>query len=93
MLIGTIPAAIVGFACVGAGLAASFPLALGAAGRTPGLASGTAIGAVATAGYTGFLVGAPSIGFIAEHAGLRSALALVVVLCLVGATLAGSLKR
>jgi Na+/melibiose symporter-like transporter len=67
LLVGTVPAAIVGFGCVGAGLAASFPLALGAAGRTPGLASGTAIGAVATAGYTGFLVGAPLIGFLAEY--------------------------
>jgi MFS family permease len=93
MLIGTVPAAIVGFACVGAGLAASFPLALAAAGRTPGLAAGTAIGAVATAGYTGFLVGAPTIGFISEWAGLRAALVLVAVLCLVSASLAGTVRR
>lgn len=93
LALGGIPAAVFGFACVGAGLAAGFPLALGAAGRTPGLASGTAIGAVSTAGYTGFLVGAPLIGFLAERAGLRLALALVVVLCLVSAALAGSVRR
>lgn len=93
LLLGTIPAAIVGFACVGAGLATGFPLALSAAGRTPGLASGTAIGAVATAGYTGFPVGAPLIGFLSERAGLRLALVLVVALCLVSAMLAGSVGR
>jgi hypothetical protein len=60
LLIGTIPAAVIGFACVGAGLAVAFPIALGAGGRTPGLASGTAIGAIATAGYTGLLVGTAS---------------------------------
>ena len=92
LLIGTIPAAVIGFACVGAGLAVAFPIALGAGGRTPGLASGTAIGAVATAGYTGLLVGAPLIGFVSDHAGLRVALALVPVLSFVTALLAGTVR-
>jgi predicted MFS family arabinose efflux permease len=92
LLIGTIPAAVIGFACVGAGLAVAFPIALGAGGRTPGLASGTAIGAVATAGYTGLLVGAPLIGFVSDHAGLRVALALVAILSFVTALLAGTVR-
>jgi Na+/melibiose symporter-like transporter len=92
LLIGTIPAAVIGFACVGAGLAVAFPIALGAGGRTPGLASGTAIGAVATAGYTGLLVGAPLIGFVSDHAGLRVALALVAILSLGTALLAGTVR-
>ena len=92
LLIGTIPAAVIGFACVGAGLAVAFPIALGAGGRTPGLASGTAIGAVATAGYTGLLVGPPLIGFVSDQAGLRVGLALVAVLCFVTALLAGTVR-
>jgi MFS family permease len=92
LLIGTIPAAVIGFACVGAGLAVAFPIALGAGGRTPGLASGTAIGAVATAGYTGLLVGAPLIGFVSDQAGLRMGLALVAMLCFVSALLAGTVR-
>ena len=92
LLIGTIPAALIGFACVGGGLAVTFPIALGAGGRTPGLASGTAIGAVATAGYTGLLVGAPLIGFVSHQAGLRVGLALVAVLCFVTALLAGAVR-
>ncbi len=93
LLSGTVPAALVGFAGVGAGLAVAFPIALGAGGRTPGMASGTAIGAVATAGYTGLLVGPPLIGFISDRAGLRSGLALVAVLCFVTALLAGTVRR
>ena len=92
LLIGTVPAAVFGFACVGAGLAVAFPIALGAGGRTPGLASGTAIGAVATAGYSGLLVGAPLIGFVSDHAGLRVALGLVAILCFVTALLAGTVR-
>jgi MFS family permease len=92
LLIGTVPAAVIGFACVGAGLAVAFPIALGAGGRTPGLASGTAIGAVATAGYTGLLVGAPLIGFVSDRAGLQVALALVSALSFATAVLAGTVR-
>ncbi|HEX5991242.1 MAG TPA: MFS transporter, partial [Thermomicrobiales bacterium] len=92
LLIGTIPAAVIGFAAVGGGLAVAFPIAIGAGGRTPGLASGTAIGAVATAGYSGLLVGAPLIGFVSDYAGLRVALGLVAILCFVTALLAGTVR-
>jgi MFS family permease len=93
LLLGTIPAAIVGFAGVGLGLAVAFPAALSAAGRTPGLASGAAIGAVATAGYSGLLLGPPLIGFISDSAGLSAGLGLVAALCFVSALLAGAVRR
>ena len=93
LLIGTVPAMVVGFACMGIGLAASFPIALGAAGRTPGLAPGAAIGAVTTAGYTGLLTGPVLIGFIADGAGLRAALLVVALLTLLSALLAGAVRR
>lgn len=92
LLIGTPIAALIGFACVGIGLAASFPVVLSAAGRAPGLSPGTAIAAVATAGYTGFLAGPPVIGFVAEVAGLRVGLGVVVVLGLVMMLLAGAVR-
>jgi MFS family permease len=90
---GTIPAALVGFTCVGIGLAASFPIALGAAGRTPGMAPGAAIGAVSTAGYTGLLIGPPVIGFISELTELRVGLLLVAALALATALLGGTVRR
>jgi len=69
--------AIIGFGLVGAGLACSFPLILSAAARTPGVAANTAIAAMATVGYTGFLVGPPLIGTVAEAVTLRGALGLL----------------
>ncbi len=70
--------ALVGFACAGAGFSVVFPLALSAAGGTEDVATGPALAAVSTAAYTGFLVGPPTIGFVAELAGLGTALYLVV---------------
>lgn len=71
--------AIGGFALVGAGVACIFPLLMSAAARTPGVAPGTGIAAVATAGYTGFLVGPPLIGSVAEVLALRGALGVLVL--------------
>jgi MFS family permease len=94
LLAGSVPAAIAGFACVGLGLAAAFPIALSTAGRTPGVPSGTAIAAVATAGYTGFLVGPPAIGLVSEaFGGLRAGLAVVALLGVAVALLAGQMRR
>jgi len=47
--------------------------------------SGNAIAAVATCGYFGFLVGPPAIGFLAQAAGLRAALLLILALSLLAA--------
>jgi MFS family permease len=86
-------AALVGFACAGLGFSIIFPSALSAAGRTQDSATGPAIAAVATAGYFGFLVGPPSIGFVAEGVGLGGALFIVVALSAAIVVLAGSVGR
>jgi MFS family permease len=75
--------AVAGFAIVGFGMANLVPVLYGAAGALPGQASGSAIAAVATMGYAGFLTGPPVIGFIAEATNLAMALGLVVVACAV----------
>jgi MFS family permease len=72
-------AAIVGFGCVGLGLSNVVPVLFSAAGRMPGISAGSGIAAVATSGYSGFLVGPPLIGFVAEAFTLGVALGLVVV--------------
>jgi MFS family permease len=92
LLLATPSAALVAFAGVGLGLSVIFPTALGAAGRAEG-GTGPAIAAVSTAGYFGFLVGPPTIGFAAEATSLGTALFLVVVLCLAVAVLAGAVGR
>jgi MFS family permease len=85
--------ALVGFASAGVGFSIIFPAALSAAGRTKGAAAGPAIAAVATAGYFGFLIGPPSIGFVAELFGLGGALYMVVALSAAIVLLAGSVGR
>jgi MFS family permease len=84
--------ALIGFACAGAGFSVVFPAALSAAGRTEGMAAGPALAAVSTAGYTGFLVGPPTIGFAAELFGLGGALYLVVALSAAIVLFAGAVK-
>jgi MFS family permease len=83
-----VPIAILGFGLVGAGFSVVFPLTLSAADHTSKQASGTAIAAVATCGYVGFLVGPPVIGFVADALSLRIALGFVVVLSLCAAAFA-----
>jgi len=85
-------AALVGFACAGAGFSIVFPAALSAAGRTEGMAAGPALAAVSTAGYTGFLIGPPTIGFVAELVGLGGALYIVVALSTAIVLLAGAVR-
>jgi MFS family permease len=78
----TVPVLGVGYAGAllwGLGIAIAFPLAMSAAGETPGRGP-AAIAMVATIAYTGFLVGPPLIGTFARATGLDSALWVVVVL-------------
>jgi MFS family permease len=87
-LAGDAPAmAIAGFAAMGLGLAALFPLALRAAATRTGT-PGPAVAAVSALGYCGFLAGPTSVGGLSELAGLRTALVLVAILCATAAALA-----
>lgn len=93
-LVSTTPiVAIAGYGLVGAGVSCIFPLIMSAAARTPGVAPGVGIAAMATAGYTGFLLGPPMIGGMAELFTLRGALAVLaifgVVITLLGAQVKG----
>jgi MFS family permease len=78
--------AIAGFALMGLGLSAVFPLTLRSAG-VHGEAPGPALAAVSTFGYMGFLAGPPVIGLVAEATSLRGSFALVCALCLAAAAL------
>jgi MFS family permease len=91
LLAATPPAAVAGFALLGAGLAAIFPLALDAAtARSPQAATAPAIAAVSSAGYAGLVCGPPAIGLLSGLIGLVGALGLLVALCGVVAALARS---
>ena len=73
-------AAIVGFGCLGLGLASVVPAVFSAAGRLPGLHPGTAVATVSAFGWAGFVIGPPIIGRLAALTSLPIALALLPVL-------------
>ncbi len=74
-------AALIGFACVGLGMANIVPVLFSAAGKTPNVPAATGIAAVATTGYFGFLAGPPLIGFLAHATNLGIGLGTVVLVC------------
>ena len=71
---------IIGFALVGFGASSVIPIVYMLAAKTKEMAPSAALSAVSSVGFTGFLVGPPSIGFIAHEVGLRSALIIVAFL-------------
>jgi fucose permease len=79
LLIGHPVVALVGYAFVGVGLALVVPILFNAATRVPGVSRAAAIASVSSIGYSGFLVGPPLIGSVAQAASLSAALSLVVV--------------
>lgn len=81
-----VTAAVAGFAVLGAGISVTFPALLAEAGANS-TRPAEAVGAVSTGGYTGFLVGPPLIGAVAEVAGLPVALWLIPALAAAAALL------
>ncbi len=86
-----IPVAIFGIVLWGLGASLGFPIAMSAAADEPTRAAAR-VSAVATVGYTAFLVGPPLIGLVGESVGLMNALLIVFVLIIL-ATLAAPAAR
>lgn len=83
----------VGCAVVGLGLANVVPVLFRAAAAADPTGRGAGLAAVTGVGYTGFLVGPPAIGFLAEAVGLPGAMGLVVMGGVTLALAAGVLRR
>ncbi|XXZ49989.1 MFS transporter [Streptomyces cavourensis] len=79
----------------GLGASLGFPVTVSAAaGEGEGERDASArVAAVSTAGYAAFLVGPPSLGFLADHVGLRAAMIVVLVLLGGAALITGALRR
>lgn len=71
---------VIGFACLGAGLALVVPSMFSAAGRIPRVPVGSAVATVAGLSYCGLVVGPPLIGSLAGALTLRSALVVLPAL-------------
>lgn len=66
--------ALFAFALMGFGSSLIFPISVTAAARQPGRSSAMNIAALSLICFTGYAVGPPVVGFIAEQVGLRAAL-------------------
>ncbi|WP_228994498.1 MFS transporter [Streptomyces sp. DH8] len=75
----------------GLGASLGFPVTVSAAGEGARNASAR-VAAVSTAGYAAFLVGPPSLGFLADQVGLRYAMVVVLVLLGGAALITGALR-
>jgi MFS family permease len=73
------PLAVAAFAVAGLGVGNIAPVLFAGGGRAEPDAPGRGIAAVTTMGYSGFLLGPPVIGMVAEWTGLQLALLLTVV--------------
>jgi MFS family permease len=77
--------ALAGFAFTGLGLANLFPAVIARAGL---LAGSDGVAMTSMLGYSGFLLGPPAIGFLADEFGLRVGLTTLSFLALAAATIA-----
>lgn len=63
----------------GFGVSCVIPLVFGMAGRSKDMSSGSAIAAVSTVGYFGFLLVPALVGTVAQVAGLRWSFGLIAL--------------
>lgn len=75
--------ALAGFALMGVGTSAMFPLAMSAAAQRTDRPAAINVAALAQMSFVAFLVGPPLLGFIAEHFGVRTAFGICLPLVVV----------
>ena len=71
---------LVGFFCVGLGLANVVPIVYSTAGNTEGVTPSVGIAMATTIGYAGFFIGPPVIGFLADAFSLQMGLIFTLTL-------------
>jgi MFS family permease len=80
LLIAQPAISLLGFGCLGIGLASVIPAVFSASGRIPGLHPGTAVATASACGWAGFVCGPPLIGRLSEWTSLPVALGLLPLL-------------
>ncbi|NQV99479.1 MAG: MFS transporter [Rhodospirillales bacterium] len=70
--------ALLGFALMGTGTSALFPLAMSAAAQRTDRPAATNVAALAQLSFITFLVAPPLLGFVAEHFGIRASFGICI---------------
>ena len=86
-----VPLALAGFGVIGIGVSVGFPLAVTAAASLGDRPASANVAVLSFVALTGFLVGPPLIGFVAEHTDIRLGIACLAPVLLVSLALTGRL--
>ena len=90
---GTVPLTLLGYALIGLGVANIVPILFSLGGSQKGVGQGSGIAAVATAGYSGSLLGPAFVGFLADLTSLRWSLAVTACFLLLLVVFGGRVQR
>lgn len=93
LLIPTPLCSIIGFFIAGIGLSNIVPIAYSLAGNTPNVSPAVGIAMATTIGYSGFFLGPPIIGFLADLYDLRVALIFTLLLFAIMTTIIWTRKN
>jgi MFS family permease len=85
--------ALAGFALMGVGTSALFPLAMSAAAQRTDRPAAVNVAALAQLSFVTFLLGPPLLGFVAEHLGIRWAFGVGLPLVVLSLLASGALAR
>jgi MFS family permease len=82
---------LAGFALMGIGASAIFPMAMSAAAQRPDRSAAVNIAALAQISFVIFLLGPPLLGYVAEHFGIRTSFGIGIPLIVLSLVTAGAL--
>ncbi len=86
-------AALAGFALIGIGASAMFPLAMSAAAQRTDRPAAVNVAAMAQIAFVSFLLAPPLLGFVAEHWGIRWTFGVALPLVALSAAVSGVLAQ
>ncbi|QKD04342.1 MFS transporter [Mesorhizobium loti] len=84
---------MLGFALLGIGTSALFPLAISAAAQRTDRPASINVAALSQISFVAFLLGPPLLGFVSDHWGIRSAFGIGIPFIILSLLTAGSLGR
>ena len=87
------PVALLGFALLGVGSSAIFPLAMSAAAQRTDRPAATNVATLAQISFVAFLLGPPLLGYVGEHFGMRWAIGIGLPLIVMSFLVAGVLGK
>lgn len=88
-----IPSVALGFILIGAGVSCVVPMVFSLAGKSKHMSSSSALAAISTVGYMGFIIIPPFVGYVGKAASLRLSFAIVTFFGLLIVYLVSKIKE